>query len=118
LQPLVLHTFLVAGRCDGWLFLYDLYYDAQIMSLPFSTYHLLNPRPQHTAKGRQCAETGLQVVKLVTKQNAFHLYRPPTELGKVAENINTLPKCFIDVAKFFLDMSQKNELLLCFSSVS
>ena len=61
----------------------------------------LNPSPQHTARGRQCAETGLQVVKLVTKQNAFDLYRPPTGLGKVAENINTLPKCFIDVAKFF-----------------
>ena len=50
-------------------------------SLPYSTFESLNPSPQHTAKGPQCAETSLQVVKLATKQKPSDIYRPVTWLG-------------------------------------
>ena len=66
------------------------------MFLPFSTFELINPRPQRTANGPHCAETSLQVVSdrqtLATKQKTFDPYR----LGRVAENTKKVAEIFIN----------------------
>jgi hypothetical protein len=57
----------------------------------------------------KCAENRLPVEKLATQQKPFELYRPATELSRVAENANKLQKYFINVA----DLSQNSEFLFC-----
>ena len=64
-------------------------------ALLYSTFELLHPCPQHTAKGSPCAEISLQVVKRAIKQTPFDLYRPATGLDGVADNTNNLQKCYI-----------------------
>lgn len=41
------------------------------MSVPHSTFKLLNPCPRHTAQGPHCAKPSLQVMKLATKAGNF-----------------------------------------------
>ena len=64
-------------------------------SLPYCSFNLLISSSEQTAKGPHCAETGLQVVKVVTKHKLFDLYRPATGLDGVADNTNNLQKCYI-----------------------
>ena len=66
-------------------------------SLPYCSFDS-NPCTQQTAEEPHCAETSLQVMKVVMKQKPFDLYRPATGLGRVVENTNSLPKCSINVA--------------------
>jgi len=37
--------------------------------IPYFTFKLLNPRPQHTVQNPHCAENGLLEVQLAAKQN-------------------------------------------------
>jgi hypothetical protein len=81
-------------------------------SLLYSTFELLNPC-HHTAKGPHCAETGLQVVKIATKQKPFDLYRLATGLDRVVENANKLQKKFHKCCRTVADLSRNTEFLFC-----
>jgi hypothetical protein len=59
-------------------------------SLPYSTFELVNPCPQHFCEESHSTETSLQVVKCAIKQKSFDLYRPAVGFGGVAENTKKL----------------------------
>ena len=83
----------------------------------YSTFELLKICPQNTVQGPHCAESDLQVVKFATQQRQFGLYRPVTEPGRVAENINKLQKGFLNAADF-LQICSNTDFLFCFCFVS
>jgi hypothetical protein len=82
--------------------------------LPYATFDLLNPRPQHTAKCQHCTETILQVVTLATKQNTFD-FTDSVELRKIQTSCRIFHACYRTVA----DLSPNTESLfyLCFVSL-
>ena len=84
------------------------------LSVPYSTFELLHPCPQHTAKGSPCTEISLQVVKRAIKQTPFDLYRPTTGLGGVADNTNKLQKCYIYMLQNFCRFVAKHRASLLF----
>jgi hypothetical protein len=67
-------------------------------SLPYSIFELFYPCPQHTAKRPHCAETGLQLVTLATKQKPFCRCQLAKRL-EMQTTQNKLQKCCRFVAK-------------------